>query len=58
MPWATINFIFVHFLDVAKLDPLGLGEADLDDSIPQELRDYSKDDMDKVIEYWRIWVEF
>jgi len=48
----------VYFLDVATLDPLGLGEADLDDSIPQELRDYSEDDMDKVIKYWRIWVEF
>ena len=35
-------------LRLASLDPLQLGQADLDDSIPQELTDYTDQDMDKV----------
>ena len=35
-------------LCLGTLDPLQLVQTDLDDSIPQELTDYTKEDMDKV----------
>ena len=35
-------------LCLGTLDPLQLVPADLDDSIPQELTDYTEEDMDKV----------
>ena len=35
-------------LCLGTLDPLQLVQADLDDSIPQELTDYTEEDMDKV----------
>lgn len=35
-------------LCLGTLDPLQLVQTDLDDSIPQELTDYTEEDMDKV----------
>ena len=35
-------------LCLGMLDPLQLVQTDLDDSIPQELTDYTEEDMDKV----------
>ena len=35
-------------LRLGRLDPLQLEQPDLDESIPHELTDYTKQDMDKV----------
>lgn len=43
-----MNIWFMFDLCLGMLDPLQLVQTDLDDSIPQELTDYTEEDMDKV----------